>query len=397
MSKSRSRFVWVVAVVVVGLALWSLLRQEAPAVEIARVERGPVRVTIDEEGETRVRDRYVVDSPVTARLRRIALREGDTVEAGGVVAQLDPAPLDAREQEEGEARLEAALDGERVARAALERAKAARDQAERERERAIKLAQDGLVSSEASERADLAAQTARKELEAMEYRAKAAAHEVEMARAAIAPRLDGGVVVVKAPARGRVLRVNEPSERVVLAGTALVEIGDPGDLEVVVDLLSSDAVRVAIGDTIEIGEWGGDATLKGVVRLVEPSAFTKVSALGVDEQRVNVVAVVNDSPSSLGDRFRVAVSIVLWQAPGVVRIPRGAVFRSGDGWATFVLEEGRVTRRELAIGHQGGEHFEVLGGVSAGEAVVMYPDERIHDGVRTRGREHASPNEKALR
>jgi HlyD family secretion protein len=386
MSKRRSRLIWIAAAAVAGAGLWFLLRPEAPVVETARVERGPVRVTIDEEGETRVRDRYVVDSPVTARLRRIGLREGDAVEAGSVVAQLDPAPLDARAQEEGEARLEAALDGARVARAALERAQAAREQAERERARAVKLAQDGLVSSEASERADLAAQTARKELEAAEYRAKAAAHEVEMARAAIAPRLDGGVVVVKAPASGRVLRVNEPSERVVLAGTALVEIGDPGDLEVIVDLLSSDAVRVAIGDTIEIGEWGGDATLAGVVRLVEPSAFTKVSALGVEEQRVNVVAVVTDPPASLGDRFRVAVSIVLWHAPDVVRIPRGAVFRVGDGWAAFVLDDGRIARRDVEIGHRGGDHFEVLGGVSEGEAVVMYPDERIRDGIRAKSR-----------
>ena len=182
------------------------------------------------------------------------------------------------------------------------------------------------------------------------------------------------------------LRVNEPSERVVLAGTPLIEIGDPGDLEVVVDLLSSDAVRVAIGDTIEVGEWGGDSTLVGVVRLVEPSAFTKVSALGVEEQRVNVVALVRNPPAALGDRFRVAVSIVLWQSPHVVRIPRGAVFREGQGWATFVLEGRSVSRRKVEIGHRGGDYFEVLGGAKEGETVVMYPDERVRDGVRARGR-----------
>jgi HlyD family secretion protein len=374
------------AVVVVAIGLWALLRPEALVLETARDDRGVVRVTIDEEGETRVRDRYVVDAPVTARLRRIALREGDAVHAGDVVARLDPAPLDARAQEEGEARLEAALDGERVARAALDRARAAREQADRERDRAVKLQQQGLVSSEASERAQLAAQTAHKELEAAEYRAKAAAHEVEMARSAIAPRLDGGVVVVKAPTSGRVLRVNEPSERVVLAGAPLLEIGDPGDLEVVVDLLSSDAVRVAIGDTMEIGEWGGDSTLVGVVRLVEPSAFTKTSALGVEEQRVNVIAVVRDPPGTLGDRFRVAVSIVLWQSPDVLRVARGAVFRTGEGWAAFVLAGGSVNRRDVEIGHRGGEYFEVLSGIEEGESVVMYPDERVRDGVRARAR-----------
>jgi HlyD family secretion protein len=387
MSKRRSRSFWIAAAVVVAAGLWLLLRPQPLVVETARVERGPVRVTIEEEGETRVRDRYVVDSPVTARLRRIALREGDAVAAGSVVAQLDPAPLDARAQEEGKARLEAALDGERVARAALDRAKAALEQAERDRERAVKLQQQDLVSSEASERAELAAQTARKEMEAAQYHAKAKTHEVEMARAAIEPRLDGGIVVVKAPASGRVLRVNEPSERVVLAGTPLIEIGDPGDLEVVVDLLSSDAVRVAIGDTIEIDEWGGDSTLTGVVRLIEPSAFTKVSALGVEEQRVNVVAVVNDPPASLGDRFRVAVSIVLSHTNDAVRIPRGAVFREGEGWATFVLEGGSIARRAVEIGRRGGDFFEVMGGVAEGETVVMYADERVHDGVRARGQE----------
>jgi HlyD family secretion protein len=387
MAKRRSRLIGVVAAVFVAAGAWALLRPQPLSVETARVERGPVRVTIDEEGETRVRDRFVVDAPVSGRLRRIALREGDSVQAGDAVAQLDPAPLDARAQEEGKARLEAALDAERVVRAALQRAQAARDQAERERERAVGLQKQGLMSSEAAERADLAAQTARKELEAEEFRAQAAAHEVEMARAAIAPRLDGGVVTVRAPASGRVLRVDEPSERVVIAGTPLIEIGDPGDLEVVVDLLSNDAVRVAIGDTLEIGEWGGDSTLVGVVRLIEPSAFTKVSALGVEEQRVNVVAVVRNPPATLGDRFRVAVSILLWQSPDVLRAPRGAVFRSGDGWATFVLAHGRVSQRALTLGHQGGEYCEVLGGASDGETVVMYPDERVHDGVRARGRE----------
>ncbi len=387
MSKNRSRWFWLAGVVVVAAGLWLFLRPKPLLVETARVDHGPVRVTIDEEGETRVRDRYVVDSPVTARLRRIELREGDAVQAGGVVAQLDPAPLDARAQEEGQAKLEAALDGERVARATLDRARVASEQADRERDRAQKLAQQGLVASEASERTVLAAQSARKEFEAAQFHAQAAAHEVEMARAAIAPRVGGGTVVVKAPASGRVLRVNEPSERVVLAGTPLIEIGDPGELEVVVDLLSSDAVRVAIGDTIEIGEWGGDSTLVGVVRLIEPSAFTKVSALGVEEQRVNVVALVRNPPAALGDRFRVAVSIVLWQAPSVVRIPRGAVFREGQGWATFVLDGRTASRRPVEIGHRGGDYFEVVGGVKEGETVVMYPDERVRDGIRARGRE----------
>ena len=375
----------------VGIALiaggWLLLRPDPVVVETARVERGPVSVTIDEGGETRVRDRYVVDAPVTGRLRRVELREGDVVEKGGVVAQLDPAPLDTRTREEGEARLEAALDAERVARASLERARAAQEQADRERERAVQLFQQGLVASETRERTELSAQAARKELEAAGFRARSAVHEVEMARAAITPRLDGGTVVVKAPASGRVLRVDEPNERVVLAGTPVVEIGDPTDLEVVADLLSSDAVRVAIGDTVEIGEWGGDSTLVGIVRLIEPSAFTKTSALGVEEQRVNVVATVPNPPPALGDRFHVTVRIVLWHAPDVLRVPRGAVFRSGADWVVFVLRDGVVARRVVDVGQRGGEFFEVRGGLVEGDAVVMYPDERIRDGVRVRARQ----------
>jgi HlyD family secretion protein len=385
MRAGRSLGLWGAAAVAVAACLW-LLRPDALVLETARVDRGPLRVTIEEEGESRVRDRYVVDSPVTARLQRIALREGDSVQAGEVVAELVPAPLDARAHEEGEAHLEAALDGERVALAALDRAKATSQQSERERDRLLKLQQQGLVSSESSERMELAAQTAAKELEAAEYRAKAAAHEVEMARAAIAPRLDDGVTLVRTPVSGRVLRVVERSERVVLAGTPLLELGDPGALEVVVDLLSSDAVRVAIGDPIEIEAWGGDSTLSGVIRLVEPSAFTRISALGVEEQRVNVIAALNDPPPALGDGFRVTASIILWQSPDVLRIPRGAVFRSGQHWATFVLEHGSVVWREVEIGHRGSDHCEVLGGISAGESVILYPDERVRAGVRARAR-----------
>jgi HlyD family secretion protein len=371
-----------------ALSIWAFSPEPIP-VDAAEVTRGPLTVTVDEEGMTRVRDRFVAAAPVTGRLDRIERREGDSVRRGEPRATIAPAPLDPRTRREAAARLEAALDAERRTRATVAQARSALEQAERERARFEALHRQNVVAAEARERAALAEETRRLDLDAADFQAQAAAHEAEQARAALsASPSDGGWerMVVRAPVAGRVLRIYEPSERVVAAGAPVAEIGNRGHLEVVVDLLSTDAVNVAPGDTMQLLGWGGPDTLLAVLERVEPSAFNKVSALGVEEQRVNVIGRLEQAPAALGDRYRVDVRIVVWQAADPVRVPRGALFRAAGEWRVFALEEGRARERRVRIGRQAVDWAEVIEGLGPGERVVLRPDDRIGDGTRVRAR-----------
>jgi HlyD family secretion protein len=366
----------------VVIVAWVALRPSPVPVETAVVDRGRVQVTVEEEGETLVHDRYSITAPVTGQLRRLTLRQGDAVSAGDALAQVEPAPLGTRAMEEARARLAAAIEAQRAARATLERARAASQQAERERERATQLVKDGLIAVEARERADLAAQTAARELDAANHNEKVAAYEVAQARAVVEPSRGNAAITLASPVAGCVLRIDDPSERVVAFGAPIMEIGDTSHLEVVADLLSNDAVRVSAGDTVEVHDWGGDSTLVAVVDVVEPSGFTKISALGVEEQRVNIRAMLANPPRQLGDRYRVMVRVVLWRGNGVLRIPRGAAIRTGGEWHAFVIEGGRARGRTIRVGQQGSGFVEVLDGLQPGDVVVMSPDERVRDGVR---------------
>jgi HlyD family secretion protein len=247
------------------------------------------------------------------------------------------------------------------------------------------------VSPAAREDAQLLATTRRRELEAATSRAETAAHDVEIARGALlaaspASGSSGPRTDVRAPVSGRVLRVLEESERVLPAGTTILELGDPARLEIVSDLLSTDAVKVRPGDTMLVEEWGGDRPLRARVRLVEPSGFTKVSALGVEEQRVNVIADLVDSTGPLGDRFRVLARVVLWGSDRVLKVPVSALTRQGEGWAAFVVQGGRARSRPVTVGHRGAFEAEVTSGLREGEEVVAYPSDLIREGVRVRGR-----------
>jgi HlyD family secretion protein len=290
-----------------------------------------------------------------------------------------PAPLDARAREAAAAQIREAEDAQRAARAAVAQARAALDQAKRTRSRAQDLAARNLIAPEERERAELEETTQARALESSDFRAQAAAHDVEVARAALRP--GEAEFPLRAPLGGRVLRISEPSERVVPAGTPLVEIGDPTKLEIVADLLSSDAVQVRSGDPVLIEGWGG-GTLRGTIRVVEPSGFTKVSALGVEEQRVNVIADFADPTVPLGDRYRVEVRIVVWDGASVLKLPGSALFRSGEGWSVFVVEGGRARRREVTVGHHNSFETEILTGVQEGDVVIRHPTDRIGDGVR---------------
>lgn len=384
----------VAAVVVALLTIW--LRPTPVRVDVAKATRGPMRVTVDGEGKTRVRDRYVVAAPVAGRLRRISLRRGDVVESGQVIAQIDPlplAPLDPRQRVEAIARVNAAQDAKREVDRMIERSKAIYDQARRDCERCEILARSGDISRQELERAQTAVTTSFREYEAARSRAESAAHEVEVASAALlaanqspSPSPARAAVRVQAPTHGRVLRVVEESERVIVAGAPLVELSNPAKLELVIELLSTDAVKVLPGAQVIIEEWGGPEALEARVRLIEPSAFTKVSALGIEEQRVNVVADLTTPSTALGDGYRIEGRIIVWQADTVLQVPVSALFRRGESWSLFVVENGEAQLREVEVGQRTPFEAEIKNGLAEGTEVIVHPSNQITDGARVETR-----------
>jgi HlyD family secretion protein len=372
-------------VLLVAVAAYAL-RPEVIEVETGTVGRGPLRVTVDEDARTRVRDRFVITAPVSGRLQRLTLREGDRIAQGQIVAWLAPLPLDSAARQVGTARLQAAEALRREAGSRVDQARAALEQARNTDHRRAALLQAGAISAEQKEQSASDVRVKSGELTAALARVKAATADVEAARAAL---LQGGqgssnAVPVRSPVNGRVLRVPEQSERVVAASAPLLELGNAGALEVIADVLSSDAVRIGVGNPVEIVEWGGDLPLRGRVRTIEPSAFTRVSALGVDEQRVNVIVDILDPPASLGDGFRVEIRATVWESPNVLTVPASAIFQRGGQWSVFVTGDGRARHRIVQIGHRTGSQAEVLSGLREGEEVILFPSDRIDDGVRVR-------------
>jgi HlyD family secretion protein len=400
MAPSRRRLAASAGAAVLVLLGWWALRPAAVAVELGAVTRGPLEVTVDEEGETRVRQRFVVAAPATGRLLRLVLDAGDPIAAGDVVARIVPAPLDPRDRAAAEARLAAAEDARRGAAARAELAAAALAQAERDLARAEQLQAAGARSDEALETARLSRTRAQREREAASFASAAAEHDADAARAVLmaarasraesALSLDdpcatpGACIEIRSPVAGHVLRVHEESERIVAAGTPLLDVGDPAALEIVVDVLSADAVKIEAGAPMWVDEWGGARSLRAAVRRVEPSGFTKISALGVEEQRVNVIADFVDAPDGLGDAYRIEARIVVWHADDVLRVPASALFRHAEGWAVFVADAGVARRREVQIGARGPFQAEVAGGLEDGDRVVLHPSDRLHDGARIR-------------
>ena len=380
----------IAALGVAGVAAAIALRPSPVRVEVARVRCGPMRVTIDAEGKTRARDRFVVAAPVSGRLARIDLHRGDAVRRGEVVARIDPppmAPLDPRQLAEAKARVATAEQLKQEADAVVEHVRADCEQARRELARAEKLIETGDVSRQDFERVRNAALTCRQQIEAAKYRARAAASEVEVAKAALiavgwaGQSASSATVLVRAPVNGRVLRVAEENERVVMAGAPLVELSNPS-LEVVIEVLSVDAVKVKPGMPVMIEGWGGEQDLEARVRMVEPSAFTKISALGVEEQRINVIADFIEPGAPLGDGYRVEARIVIWETNEALKAPLSALFRSGQRWNAFVVENGLAKRREVETGRRADFEVEILNGLREGESVIAHPSNLVADGVR---------------
>ncbi|MBX3745369.1 MAG: HlyD family efflux transporter periplasmic adaptor subunit [Verrucomicrobiae bacterium] len=355
-------------------------------VETGIVDRGPLRTVVQEEGRTRIRERFRVSAPVAGQLRRLPLKEGaEVVAQTTVIAIIDPIrppPLDARSRSLAVARRDAIA-------AQVEKARTALRFAAGDRERFERLFREGSVSAQ--------------ELESFQWREAAAAQELAAAESALreaeaeladhyptdagnAP--DGSrPVELLAPTSGRILRVFEENARVVTPGVPILELGDPADLEVVIEVLSRDGAAIAPGTPVELTHWGGPQPLQARVRHVEPAAFTKVSALGVEEQRVNVVANLVTPPAQrpgLGDQFRVEAHIVTWSAMDTLRAPSGALFRQGTNWAAYGIIDGRARLRTVRAGHASPEATQILDGLDEGDTVILYPGDRITDGIRVR-------------
>jgi HlyD family secretion protein len=359
------------------------------AVETHLVRRAAMRVTVDDVGRTRVKDRYVISAPLAGNLARIERNPGDAVEPGNLVARImpvAPALLDARTRAEAEARVAAAAAAQMQAQAALERAKLAAAHARGDFEQNAKLSKTGAVSPDALEHARFEERLRAEEQASAEFAVRVANHEVSIARSTLGrfSSRGGDEFDVTSPVEGRVLKIFQRSAGVVQAGTPLLEIGDPAALEIVSDVLTSDAVNIRHDAPVIIERWG-DAPLSGHVRLVEPSAFTRLSALGVEEQRVNVVIDL-DAPrekwARLGDGYRVETRIVVWAADAVLAVPSGAAFRHGEGWAVFAVSGGRAMLRQVQIGQRSDSEVQILSGLDEGAAVVLHPSDRVSDGTR---------------
>jgi HlyD family secretion protein len=365
-------------------------------VEVGQASRGPLCVTVDEDGKTRIKERYVVSAPLAGRLQRITLRAGDPVTAEqtllAVIEPADPSLLDERSRAEAEARVKVAEATRKQATAKLERARVAHNLSLKELQRIHQMRVGRETTFQELEAAEHKERMAQEDVKTAQFALQIANFELDLARAALTrtqPRSPGDAdswrFEVRAPVSGRVLRVFQESSAIVAPGQQLLEVGDPGDLEVEVDVLSSDAVKIVPGAKVILDHWGGDEPLLGQVRLVEPSGFMKRSALGVEEQRVNVIIDFVDPPEKrrrLGDAYRVEARIVIWSADKVLKVPSGSLFRRGDAWAVFTVEEGRAQLRRVTVGRSNALETEITSGLQEGAVVILHPGDKIQPGSR---------------
>lgn len=410
-----------IGIALVGLIVWSFMPKPVE-VDMATVERGTVLVTVDEDGKTRIREKYVVSTPLAGRLLRINMDPGDKVVAGrtllATIEPRDPELLDARAIAQAEARVNAAESAVKKTEPMLEQARIEQGNAETDLRR-TRESRDSMTEAELDD-AEARYQAASEELRSAKYAQEIAEFELQQARAALLrsrPRDDtqpgegeGAEVenlpngdgtydgaangnswnhTIRSPITGRVLRVFQESSAVVTAGMSLLELGDPSDLEVEIDVLSSDAVKIHPGDRVMLEHWGGDRVLDARVRLVEPSGFTKISTLGVEEQRVNVIVDLVDpieERQNLGDGFRVEARIVVAEAEDVLRIPASSLFRPAEGWAVFKVEDGRAVETKVVPGYQNGLEAEIREGLAEGDQVIIHPSDKISDGVKVQQR-----------
>lgn len=398
------RWIWIIGLAVsTGAGIFLGTRPQPVPVEAVAVSAGPLRVTVEEEGKTRLRSRYVVTAPVAGYTPRLPWKAGDAVRAGAVITVLEPprpAVLDARTRDVGNARVNAAEAALTVAQSRVatqsEQVRVAKADLEywrqqKDRDESLRKSGDLAASRVERTRADLlraeaTAAAAERGLATAKVEVDAARAEIASARAALrqtSGAATGERAPVIAPSGGRLIRVVRESEGTVAMGEALVEIGDARAIEIVVEVLSADAVKIAPGMRVLLERWGGEKALEARVRVVEPGGFTKISALGVEEQRVRVVADLVSPEAEwkqLGDGYRVEAAFVLWEGAKVLQVPANTLFRVGGGWAVFFVENGHARRRMVQVGHRSGLAAEILGGLKEGDVVVSHPDETVEDG-----------------
>lgn len=385
-----------IAAVVIA-ALYLAIRKPPYQVDLAQVTQGPMTVTIDDEGETRVHDLFVVAAPINGRLTRIELEPGDPVIAGQtVVARMtpvDPDFLDPRSEGRVRAQVKA-LDAMLASSSMrIEQARAARDLAIQQQGRIEALFNRGFATRAALDSANALVSSANAAYSEATRATEAARFDRDAGRANLvtpnSPRGRSGTLDVRSPTSGTVMRLPQESEATVAAGTPLVEVGDPRKLEVVTDLLSADAVRLRPGARVLIDNWGGATPLNGRVQRIEPFGFTKISALGVEEQRVNVIIDITDPPekwTKLGHGYRVIIRAVEWESANTLQLPVSALFREKGKWAVFAVENGRANLVPVTIGRMNNEQAELLGGLRKGATVILHPSEKISDDARVEAR-----------
>ena len=400
-ARTRRWILWLPALVGGAIIISLLFRPVAVPVDYAVVKRGPIQVSVTDEGQTRVKDIFVVSAPVPGLMRRIELEAGDPVVAGEtVIAQIepsDPSFLDSRSQAEAQAAVRAAEAVQKLLVASVRRAEAELEFADAEYKRFRGLAEIDTISKNDLDSARRRAKTAAAALDETRASLNARTAELEQARARLLnPNStrergeDCECVNAYSPVSGTVLQVLKESEGVVTSGTPLVEVGDSRRLEIVVDLLSTDAVKIEAGQRALIEAWGGEGELEGVVTRVEPFGFTKVSALGIEEQRVNVRIDLADPPARwarLGHGYRVEPRIILAEADDVVKLPRAALFRDGDRWAVFVEEGGQAVLKQVELGLKNGLEAQVVDGIEVGERIILQPSDRVTEGARVTERD----------
>lgn len=391
------RWILVIAgVIVVLLVIIYGFMPKPVSVDVAKASRGLFRVVVEEEGETRVKDRFVISAPVAGFMRRTLFDVGDPVKKGQAVAELEPmrsAVLDPRSRAEAEASVSAAESALRAAEENARAAAASAEYAESTAARTRKLFEESLASKDAMERVQAEGRRTRANLLSAEAAVKVAKAELEKARSVLRYSAAEGIsdhgrtVVIRTPVDGRILRIHRKSEGVVNPGEALLDIGDPQKLEVKAEVLSAEAVKINPGTQVLFERWGGDSALSGTVSVVEPAGFTKISSLGVEEQRVLVISEITSLPESwqkLGDGYRVEAQFVIWEGTDVLQVPASALFRQGENWAVFTMKNGKAHSGEVTVGKSNGLKTEILSGLSEGDSVIMHPDDLIKDGTRVK-------------
>ncbi len=383
---------WLIVLLLVAAVIYGLMPKPL-VVDTAEVKRGPLTVSVVEEGKTRIRHRHVISPPVAGYLRRVELRAGAPIVRGKTVLAVIQAStsnfLDPRTKAEAEARIKASEAIRETRQADLDRATAAMDLAEKQLDRQEKLRQSGAAAEQDYDIAAAEAQVRKRERNAAEFAVRAAASDVEVARAALlqaqAPSADQAKPIeVLAPVDGFVLNVYEESERPVTPGLPIMEVGNVRDLEAEIELLSSDAVGIAPGADVSIEQWGGGTPLRGKVSVVEPGGFTKISSLGVEEQRVKVRVDFTDpvpAGHTFGDRYRVEARIVTWKGDDVLQIPTGALYRKGNQWMTFTEDNGIARETKVTVGQNNGVSAQILEGLEAGKTVILHPPDKVADGA----------------